>query len=228
MMRPKIWVESPHRTEIFIRKIRKAGFILDKKKPDFVLTYGGDGNILIAEAKYPGIPKIPVRKSEICSKCDFYDPEDLGTALRKLKQDEYLIRETEKVEAVFGKKRIVALNEVQVRNKDPRHAIRFSLQVDGKKINVIGDGIVASTGFGSTGYYKSLGYEPFLNGVRVALNNPVSTRKFFSVNKKAVIKILREKALLAGDNQEKVYELKEGSAVVIRKSRQNARFVRFL
>ncbi|MBI2578843.1 MAG: NAD(+)/NADH kinase [Candidatus Aenigmarchaeota archaeon] len=228
MKSPKIWVESVHNKSAIAEKIRKAGFRIDRKNPDFVLTYGGDGAILAAEWKYPGVPKIPVRKSMICSKCDYYDVADLGTVLRKLKKGSFRISATPKVEAIFRKKSVIGLNEVQVRNKDPRRALRFLLNVDGKSMQFIADGIVAATPYGSTAYYKSLGYEPFGSGIRIGLNNPAGLRRYFVVKKTAKIRISRERALLAADNQSRIHGLKEGDTVLVRESKQRARFVRFL
>lgn len=224
----KIWVESIYNKSAILRKIKKASFVISKKRPDFVLTYGGDGHILQAEWKYPGVPKIPIMKSMICVKCDYYHVSDLDTALKNLKQKAFSLVKVEKVEAIFKGKRITALNEIQVRNKDPRHALRFLLKINGETKSVIADGLVVSTPYGSAAYYKSLGYKPFSSGLRIGLNNPVTMRRYFVVDKKAIVKILREKAQLIADNQKKIYELKEGESVLIRKSKQNARFVKFL
>jgi len=227
-MKYAIWVESLYNKKAILRKIRKAGFVVSSRKPDFVLTYGGDGHILQAEWKYPGVPKIPVRKSMICTKCTYYHASDLDNTLKKLKQKHFVLVNAEKVEAIFKGKRIVGLNEIQISNKDSRHALRFILNVNGKSMQRIGDGIIAATAYGSEAYYKSLGYKPFSRGIRIGLNNPTTARKYFLVKKKAKVIILREKAQLVADNQDKIYELKKDDTVLIRKAKQKARFVKFL
>jgi len=40
------------------RILEVRGWSLVKTKPDYVITVGGDGSILYAESKYPGIPII--------------------------------------------------------------------------------------------------------------------------------------------------------------------------
>lgn len=170
------------------------------------------------------MPKIPIRKSMICSKCDYYDVADLDTVLRKLKEDRYRIAETPKVEALFRKKSLVRLNEVQIRSIEPKRALRFSVG----KTNFIADGLVASNPYGSTAYYSSLGYEPFGSGIRIGLNNLTGQRKYFVVKKEVRIIVQREHAFLAADNQEKMHRLGPSDAFVVRAARQKARFVKFL
>ena len=50
-------------------KMQKLGFALDRKKPEFVVSLGGDGTLLHAERLYPGVPKLLSRDSALCQKC---------------------------------------------------------------------------------------------------------------------------------------------------------------
>lgn len=224
----RIWIESIYDVSVMLRKVRKSGLMVSRKTPDYVIAYGGDGTILAAESKYPGTPKIPLSRSMICSKCVYYRPEDLGTVLDKLDHGKFRIARTPKVEASFNGRKLAGLNEVQVRNKDQRRALRFSLQVDGRKSIFIADGLVASTPYGSTGYYNSLGYAPFPRGIRIGLNNPTTPRRHYELKKSARVRILRETGVLTADNQPALIELKKGGSVTIRESEQMARFVYFL
>ncbi len=213
-----------------------TGIKLVRFRPDFVLTYGGDGSILYAERKYPGIPKIVIKKSHFCNKCD-YPEEELDNILKYLESGKYSFEEYSKIEAICKGKVLRGLNEVQIRNKYPVQSIRYDLYVieNGKdnKImsNVVGDGILFSTPFGSSSYYKVLGGRNFEEGIGVALNNVL--RKY---NKKPIVypknsvfkvRILRGKAYLARDNDYRMIDLKEGSEVFVRMSKEVARFVVF-
>jgi NAD+ kinase len=134
-----------------------------------------------------------------------------------------------KLQAKFKRKKLVALNEIQVHNKLPTKAIRFSLKVDGKFFdNLIGDGVIVATPFGSTAYYSSVGGRKFRRGIGIAFNNLYSRKiKSFVVpeNSKVIVKIKRGPALLLADNYERFIELKDGDKVIIKKSSQNASFM---
>ena len=209
-----------------VEKEIKKRFRLDKRKPDFVFTYGGDGTILFSEQLYPGVPKIPIRKSWICSKCVHYSANYIGKILDRLEKKQYKIKEQEKIEAIFNGRKLVALNDIQVHNANPAKALRFTLIMGSKKYNFIGDGVVASTPYGSTAYYNALGYKPFSKGIRIGLNNTHPRRGFFVLDTKTTaVKVTRETALLIADNNEKMTEMKLGDKVLMRKSKSRARFV---
>jgi len=117
------------------------------------------------------------------------------------------------------------VNEIQIHNKDPRKAIRFSVEVNGGKIeNVIGDGLVVSTAFGSTAYYRALGLEPFKKGVMIGFNNVYPHRKPIVLKGSVFVEIVRENALLICDNNG-IISLKPGDRVEIKESKEKAVFV---
>ena len=134
----KIWIFSYHDKKGIEDKVR-ARAKLDKNKPDFVITFGGDGTILDAEREYPGIPKIPIKKSHVCSRCVVFGKGQIGMIIERLERGEFKINEEAKIEAVFDDQVLVGLNEIQVRNKYPNKALRFSID-SGEEY--IGDGIV--------------------------------------------------------------------------------------
>ena len=220
----KIWIESPYKNNL-AQDLKKLGVKIDRHKPDFVVTYGGDGTILRAERRYPGVPKIPIRKSHNCNMC-VDDLANIETIMERISKKQYRIEKFEKVDAAFGQKVFVGLNEIQIHNKDPRKALRFNLLVGGKKFaNLIGDGLVFSTAYGSTAYYRAIGNKPFKSGIKIGFNNVHPKQTTINLTGKATVEIIREKALLIADN-DGIIELKPGNTVEVSKSKQRAAFVR--
>ena len=69
--------------------IPEYGFEISEDKPDVIVSYGGDGTLLSAERKFPGIPKLPIRDSKVCKKCPIHTTEHL---LQKLSDGNHKIR----------------------------------------------------------------------------------------------------------------------------------------
>ncbi len=205
----------------------KRHFAYDDKHPDIVVSLGGDGTFLIAERKYPGIPKLLIRDSSICNKCDW---NSLSPVLDKLRRKEFTTDEHMKLEAdVRGDKKL-CLNDAVIRNKMPIHAIRFLLSVDGKQVNgeLIGDGVVVATPFGSTAYYFSITKKMFDKGIGIALNNLSMPVENFIAGESSVIeiKLTRGDATFSFDNDDHIVTLKTGDRVVIKKSGEVARILK--
>ena len=211
------------------KTLKSYGLEIGNESPDFVFSYGGDGAILFSERLYSGVSKVTVRCSSKCNRCEF-DSDDIEQIVDKLKSGRYEMKEYMKIEADFSGKTLVALNEIQVRNKLFTKAVRFNVYLDDELLyeNVIGDGIVISTPFGSTAYYTSVGGKRFDSGIGIALNNPHERAKSVVAGEASVveIEILREDAYLVYDNDEegKVL-LKKGDKIAVRKHNGAARFV---
>src|SRR3989344_7279603 len=62
--------------------IIKAGFEIVKSKPDFVISYGGDGTLMQSEHEFPGIPKIILKGSLICKKASCFTNEEILSRLQ--------------------------------------------------------------------------------------------------------------------------------------------------
>lgn len=209
-------------------RLRAHGYKIVKKNPDLVLSYGGDGTILHSERVFPSVPKIAIKATRVCRNCD-YEAQDLEKIMRRVKDGKFKISEQMKLKARVKGRELVALNEIQVRSKLPIHALRFSLEAGGKKFsNIIGDGVIIATPFGSTAYYSSTGGRKFDEGIGISFNNVHNKRiKYFVVPEKSRIKVKIERgpALLIADNNEKFINLKRGDRVTVERSKQKARFV---
>lgn len=203
------------------------GFCYDSVQPEFIVSLGGDGTFLMSERAYPGVPKLLVRDSLICFKCH---DEPLGDMLAIIQGGHGRIEEILKLEACMNGERLVATNDVVIRNVDPRHALRFSLVINGVAVQeqaVIGDGIVVATPFGSTGYYHSVGRETLQEGIGVAFNNPTNARPPLHLDQEAVVELTvsRGQAHLATDNAERMFTSGEGDTVRIAAAPEVGRLV---
>lgn len=206
----------------------KNGFKIVEKEPDFIVCYGGDGTVLFAERKFPQVAKLIVKRSSICRECD-YTFNEFENVLRKLREQQFKVKKEMKLEAKFKKARLVGLNEIQVHNKLPSSAIRFSVVVDGEEFDdLIGDGIVVATPFGSTGYYRSTGGKQFQKGIGIAFNNLHNKKiKSFVTSEDSTVttRINRGPAWIIADNNENFVDLMDHDVCTIRKSKSTANFI---
>ncbi len=197
------------------------GYTKDTVSPEFVISYGGDGTLLRAEHKYPGIPKLFLRNSLI-GNLGFKESNE--EVLENFFNDTYEVKKYFKIEAEIKDKTICAVNEFSIKNKNPRHSIRFDVYVNENKIlnHIIGDGLMASTPIGSTGYYRSITRSTFELGIGVAFNNTTEQYNHMVLKQDSIIKIviLRGPAFCYVDNHDDEITLEEGDEVIIKKSDQ--------
>jgi len=202
----------------------------DRKNPDVVISIGGDGTALYTERIYPGIPRIMIRHSKTCVKCDEHDFSKVLTALKEKK---YKVREEVKVEGIVNddpKKKLVGLNEICLHHKIPTKTIRLGVKVNGKIIadEVIGDGIVVATPYGSTAYFYSITKKKFSEGLGLAFNNSRKKMKHLILDNDSVIEVevLRGHGLVTADNNERMIPVKTWDILKVKKSKQKARIIK--
>jgi len=224
----RVSIVSIGKTPRITKMLLKEGFEIVQGDPDFVVCYGGDGTVLYGERKFPGVPKLIVKKKSICRKCD-YVLHQVREILLNIRNGRFSIRNEMKLEGRVLTKKLIGLNEVQIHTKLPIYGIRFSLSVNEMEFdNLIGDGVVIATPFGSTGYYTSTGGKQFRKGIGISFNNIHNKRvKSYVVPESSKIEITvnRGPALLLADNNEKSFELNEKDVSVITKSETEARFI---
>ncbi len=207
------------------------GFQIVNSTPDVIISYGGDGTLLASEKLYPGIPKLPIRDNLVCKKCPDHDEKVL---LQGLLDGKLKLKEYKKLETTFFYRTFTALNDFVIRNAQPIHAIRFQaystprvprIQPAGLGDLLIGDGIVISTPFGSTGYFKSITGETFEKDWRLAFNNTTEkTSPVFLKNEDTItFKLIRGSATLSFDNNPDVFKVDEGSELQFKLSDQVAK-----
>ncbi len=205
-----------------------GGFRVVGEAPDFVVCFGGDGTVLFGERSFPGVPKLVVKTSRVCRRCD-YTLDELAGVLSRIRAGDYRLHSEMKLVAEARGVRLVGLNEVQVHLKLPISAVRFSVSVDGREVSdLVGDGVIVATPFGSTGYYAATGGERFESGIGVSFNN-LHRRKVgsFVVSEDSVVKlnVSRGPAWLLADNDRNFVELNCGDSAVVRKADGVANFI---
>lgn len=224
----KVLVISKDETNEVEKLLMERDFEIVEANPDFIVCYGGDGTVLFAERKFPQIPKLIVKKSNVCRKCD-YTLNDMDKVLRKIRNQRFKIQRKTKLAAEFKETELIGLNEIQIHTKLPVYAIRFSVTVDGKELdNLIGDGVIVATPFGSTGYYKSTGGKQFKKGIGVSFNNlhNKKVQSFVTSEDSTItIKVNRGPAWLMADNNENFLELNSTDVFTVKKSRSTANFI---
>ncbi|MDP3724824.1 MAG: hypothetical protein Q8R11_04340 [bacterium] len=229
------------------QKLSLAHLTIVDEHPDVVICLGGDGTFLAAERQFPGVPKFCMRDGRPCKACAV---TPLDETIHKLASHEYGIKEFWKVEAeISSGQTLVAVNEVQLHNDDPRHAIRFqtvilersdrilgdpigrptdSLQ-DDNKTSTIADGAIFSSVFGSTGYFKSVTGKSISHGFGFALINPAVEKKPDILRSGDVVSIRLERgpATVYADNDPMSIPLPAGSTMTFRPSAQKIRVIVF-
>lgn len=227
-MKIAVYGKTPESKKELLKAAKKAGFVYDEKKPDLVISYGGDGTFLWAERTYPGVTKALFRYSKICKKCHNL-PIDHALAL--IKKKKYKIVNHNKLEARVDTTKLLAVNDIVIRNALPTHAIRFTLEINGRKLDneFIGDGIVVATPFGSTAYFQSIARKTFANGIGIAFNNTTVQQKPLFLPENSLIKltITRGEAFVVADNEPRMIVLTPGKSMTIKISNKKARILSF-
>jgi NAD+ kinase len=229
-MRVKVYGPEREKLKNFIRKNYPEIKIIQKveKNPDLIICYGGDGTLLLAERLDPGIPKVGIRNSQICNVCRH---ETRDTVLQLLKEKKFQISEHYKIEATCQGQTVTALNDIIIAHYHVNTALRFKVFVDDLPYGgeFLGDGIVAATPIGSTGYYQAITRSNFQEGIGVAFSNTVNIIGHIVLNDRVKIKVLitRGPGRLRYDNDKSQMNLKEGDEVFIHKSKHITKLVNF-
>jgi NAD kinase len=214
------------RKNFFEKEIRKEKkLILVKNNPEVIVAFGGEGTFLYSEMVYPGIPKLLVYHSSKCKKCDKHDYNKLIHALahKKFKTVNFV-----KIEGLVNGKKLIGLNEINVHYKPPC-ALRFEVDINNKLVvrECVGDGLVISTPYGSSGYFYSVTRKTFNKGLGVAFNNTVKLikEKIIPENSVIKVKIVRGPGVMCADCNKKTIPLKTGDIIKIQKHDSRAKIL---
>lgn len=193
------------------------GFVLDEYNPDFVVSFGGDGTLLKSEFIYPNVPKLFLKNTNVGKLAQNKKNQEVIDGFIK---NNYFIKEYKKLKVTLNEKRyLIASNEINIHNANPRSAIRFRIKVDNDYLHheLIGDGVIIANPLGSTGYYKSITDSYFEIGIGVAFNNSTEAADHVVLDSKRNIKIeiTRGPAEVFADNQFDFLKAEEGDILEI-------------
>ncbi|MCP4003631.1 MAG: hypothetical protein GY725_05495 [bacterium] len=192
--------------------------------PEVVISHGGDGTLVGAERLLPGVPKVPIRNSEVCRKCKRHETR---TILKRLSAGELVESRHAKVEGEIAGRRKLAMNEVGLHMDNPASAVRFLLSVNGQAYvddEIIGDGLVVATPFGSTAYFRSITRGTFRHGLGLAIMNSVNPVEWAVLDPRDTIEveITRGPAVILSDNDPEKWPLQTGDVAEFRLSSKAA------
>jgi len=154
----------------FRDQVVDAGIDVVDDRPDVILAYGGDGTFIGSERLHPGIPKVGFRRQSTTTRCPAHQDATLLSSLARGQLEETSLM---KLFARFDGRDVIAVNDITVRNTDPRSAVRFRIHLNGQPVTeeLIADGVVVCTPFGSSAYFRSITRTVIRTGMGVAINN---------------------------------------------------------
>jgi NAD+ kinase len=201
--------------------LRRFPVHIVERQPDMVIAYGGDGALLGAERAFPGVTKCPIRDRRSTPKCPRHGEAKIIRLLLDGRLDESWLCRLEA--AGPDGRRVTGINDVLVNKENISSAVRFRVWLNGQlyKSQVVGDGLVVATPFGSTGYYRSITRSLFRVGIGLAFNNSTEQLDHLVVDDGTAVEveILRGPAVLLADNAPERIGLNRGDRVIVRKGK---------
>lgn len=198
-----------------------------EENPDVVICYGGDGTLLSAELLWPGIPKVPIRNSRRGNRCI---TRPAPQVIERLAQGKLVRTEFLKLECAIRYKDqdepadlLTAMNEFNLHMGRINAAVRFKVWVNeeafGDGTEIIGDGMVVCTPFGSTAYFKQITQGVFHTGLGIAFKYTTMHINHLVVQQDAVVRavITRGPAVLGFDNSSEYHDLNEADELTFRR-----------
>lgn len=208
------------------------GLELVERDPEIIVCYGGDGTLLAAELEFPNIPKVPIRNSRRGRKLIGKSPEEVIAYLAEGKLIENRFIKLRGQLCLQGDPEpvcsIAAMNEFNVHMGRINSAVRFRIWVDdlpyANGLEILGDGFVVCTPFGSTAYYNQITRGFFRQGLGMAFKYTAEHTSHMVLPEDACIRvrITRGPAVLAYDSAQDYYSLVEGDELLIERHSEHA------
>lgn len=207
-----------HFTDEILPAVQRHGFEVVSDDPEVVVSYGGDGTLLGAERVWPSVPKIAIRRSSSWSKCKLHQDD---AVLTRLKDGDISSTHLLKLEGICKGQTFVGLNDIIVHHARVSSAMRYRVRINGEPYSgeIIGDGLVVATPFGSRAYYRSITHSIIHVGIGLAFNNSTElvNHLVLSEESQVEVEITRGPARLVADNNPEFAELDCGERAVVRR-----------
>ncbi len=207
-------------------KVRAMGFEMVDDHPDLIIAYGGDGTLIGAERDFPEIPKIGMRHDETCIKCDRHKDERV---LERLRHDGLPEERLIKLLGTCREHSMVAMNDIIFRNADPRSAVRFFVSLNSQQVTeeIIGDGVVVATPFGSSAYFRSITRMTIRIGIGVAFNNCTELLSHMVIGEDDLLTVhlTRGPATMTCDNDPHLFPVDSGDELRIQRAPGSVRLL---
>lgn len=205
------------------------------KDYDLIITVGGDGTIIRAAHLFPNIPIFGINKGRRGFLANI-PPDTIEYGLLQISIGTYNLNVHKFIEGNIGlKESHLAVNDIIVGKADITDSVSLDLYIDEQYIsNIICDGIIVSSAFGSTAYNKSLGGPVVHPSCEVMVVKPIAPVNFSNteivVPSSSKIEIegvnrINERCIVGFDGRSSVKELKKGQSVIIGQSDKTFRFV---
>lgn len=210
------------------------GVPVDRMDVDSLVTIGGDGTVLYAHQKAPGVPVLGINMGGRGFLAEV-EPEDAFEALARLREGKLETIERIKLAVeVAGDLLSDALNDGVVRSELGR-AISFRVLVDGKEIEETkGDGLIVATPTGTTAYALAAGgpvVDPRLEAfviVPLPTHRPRAMPLVLPTSSEIEVELLgpEDGGIVIVDGQI-TSKVKRGEKVLFRRSGNTAKFYRW-
>lgn len=199
---------------------------------DVIISYGGDGTLLAAELNWPGVPKVPILNSNRGHRCI---PHPSGDVIAHLAAGQLVEQHYTKLECAIQRAdqaepscHVTALNEINVHMGRINSAVRFKVWINEAPLDggveILGDGFLMCTPFGSTAYFNKITRCIFWEGIGLAWNAANQYTTHLVVPETTVVRVVitRGPATLAFDSSDEYFELEEGDSLLARRHARGA------
>ena len=205
--------------ESLIPALGAAGIevVSDAAKAQVAITYGGDGSLLGADRDHPLIPKLAIRRNGEFVKCPRHRDE---VVFRRLAAGELAVTRLPRLTAWLRGRSIQGINDIVFHNTKVTSGVRYRVRIDGEQYadEIVGDGIVMATPFGSSAYYRSITKSVFRVGMGLAFNNSTEAVNHLVLKECSEVEIVvtRGPGVLVADNMLECVQVEAGDSIKIR------------
>lgn len=208
---------TPHVEKVGFRVVKEA------KDAEFVICYGGDGSLLGADRDFPHLPKAAMRGNGEHIKCERHGDD---VVLERIAEGRHTVTRLPRLVAEVAGHKLYGINDIVLHNARFTSAVRYRVKIDGQYYSdeIVGDGLVVATPFGSSAYYRSITNSVFRVGVGLAFNNSTESVNHLVLAPGSLIEVevTRGPAQVLADNSTEHISVEQGDTIMMRLSSQQA------